>query len=113
VAINADPSTGYSAYIGGKFSVVGGTGAGAALWAGLIARINQGVGHNIGYINPVLYTKLGPDGTLRVVVNGDDVRKNVAGSGWNAITGWGSPDGRKLLAAFQNVSSSPSDNPPR
>src|SRR6202012_4980122 len=39
VAIAADPSAGYVAFIGGHEAVVGGTGAGAALWAGLIARI--------------------------------------------------------------------------
>jgi kumamolisin len=113
VAINADPGNGYSTFIGGGPRVVGGTGAGAALWAGLIARINQALGHNIGYINPLLYAKFGPDGTLRNVVNGDDVRKNMAGSSWNAITGWGSPDGRKLLAALQNAPTSRADNPAR
>ena len=41
---------------------VGGTSACGPLWAGLIALINQGVGRNVGYINPLLYSKLGPEG---------------------------------------------------
>jgi Subtilase family len=102
VAATADPSTGYVAIIGGNNVVVGGTGAAAALWAGLIARINQGVGKNIGYTNQVLYQQAGADGALRKIVKGNDVRGNIANSGWNAVTGWGSPDGRKILAAFQN-----------
>ena len=29
------------------------------LWTGLIARINQGLGRNVGYLNPLLYKTLG------------------------------------------------------
>jgi len=105
VAINADVETGYIAVINGSAAQIGGTSAGAALWAGLIARINQGVGYNIGYINPVLYEKLGPSGALRSIANAGDLKGDIAGSGWNGLTGWGSPDGRKLLKAFQNLPS--------
>ena len=34
---------------------VGGTSAVAPLWAGLIARINQGLNKPVGFINPLLY----------------------------------------------------------
>jgi kumamolisin len=105
VAANADPDVGYRVFYDGNLTVVGGTAAATPLWAGLIALINQGVGQNVGYINPILYEKIGPSGVLRSIVQGDNgvqgVKGYTAGPGWNAVTGWGSPDGRKLLAAFR------------
>jgi kumamolisin len=106
VAANASPTSGYAVYIDGKNTVVGGTAATAPFWAGLIAIINQGVNRNVGYINPLLYKKFGPAGTLRNIIQGTNslgtVKGYAAGPGWNAVTGWGSPDGRKLLNAFQD-----------
>ena len=85
---------------------VGGTSASGPLWAGLITLINQGLGRKVGYINPLLYNKLGPDGVLRDIIEGDNgadgVKGYTAGPGWDACTGWGSPSGRKLLAAFRS-----------
>jgi kumamolisin len=105
VSANAAPASGYLVYIDGQVTQVGGTSASGPLWAGLIALINQGVGHNIGYINPLLYKKLGPNGVLRDITEGDNGADNVRGhnavSGWDASTGWGSPSGRKLLGALR------------
>src|SRR5262249_53542607 len=93
VAANASPTSGYRIYLYGQTTVVGGTAAATPLWAGLIALINQGVGRNIGYINPVLYSKIGPAGVLRSITEGNNSTKSVqgcsAGSGWNPCTGWG------------------------
>ena len=110
VAANASPESAYLVVIHGSIfrqtTQVGGTSAGGPLWAGLIALINQGVGRNVGYINPLLYKKLGPDGVLRDITAGDNgtdgVKGFAAGPGWDACTGWGSPNGRKLLAAFRS-----------
>ena len=111
VAVAASPESGYRVIIDGQAVVLGGTAAATPFWAGLIALINQGLGHNVGYINPVLYTKLGPAGALRGITEGNNGEKGVkgysAGPGWNAATGWGSPDGRKLLQAFQSLGTSP------
>ena len=105
VAANADPASGYRIVLRGNAAVLGGTAAATPFWAGLIVLINQGVGHNVGYVNPVLYQEIGPSGALRAIVQGNNSINNVkgyaAGPGWNAATGWGSPDGRKLLAAFR------------
>jgi kumamolisin len=107
VAANASPQSGYRLYIHGQISVLGGTAAAVPLWAGLIALINQGIGHQIGYINPVLYSKIGPAGILRSITEENNstefVKGCTAGPGWNLCTGWGSPDGKKLLQAFQSV----------
>ena len=102
---DADPSTGYQIFYGGQPNVVGGTSAVAPLWAGLIARINQKLGAPVGYFNPLLYSELGSSGSFHDIIKGNnDTTGHVggysAGKGWDACTGWGSPDGAKLLAAF-------------
>jgi subtilase family serine protease len=109
VAIDASPTSGYAVFIDGHKTVIGGTAAATPLWAGLIALINQGLGRDVGYINPDLYTKIGPAGVLRPITQGDnsvgDAKGYAAGPGWNAVTGWGSPDGKKLLEAFRRLGS--------
>jgi len=106
VAAHASPEAGYRVYVHGQTMVLGGTAVVAPLWAGLIARINQGVGRNVGFINPDLYTRVGPGGALRSITQGNNSINGVngysAGPGWNPCTGWGSPNGRKLLQAFQS-----------
>ncbi len=59
VAGNADPETGYNVVVDGQQAVIGGTSAVAPLWAGLLALINQSLGTNVGYINPLLYSAKG------------------------------------------------------
>jgi kumamolisin len=87
--------------------VIGGTGLAASTWAGLIAILNQGLGHNLGFFNPLLYQKLGPAGVFRSVLNGHNGSPELsgfcAGPGWNAATGWGSPDGTRLLQALKST----------
>jgi kumamolisin len=104
VSANADPASGYRIRVDGRNVVIGGTSAVVPLWAGLIALINQGIGKNAGYINPLLYTKIGPSGVLRDITIGDNKSGSFGYSatiGWDACTGWGSPDGRKLLNALK------------
>jgi kumamolisin len=105
VCADADPDTGYKIFYAGEASVVGGTSAVATFWAGLLARINQKLGTPVGYFNPLLYSTLGKSGAFNDIVSGNnDSSGNVggysAGKGWDACTGWGSPDGAKLLQAF-------------
>jgi kumamolisin len=108
VAAHADPAFGYRVVVDGKSFVAGGTGASAALWGGLIALINEGVGRNVGFINPVLYEQAAPAGAFRSITSGDNgvngVKGYPAGPGWNASAGWGSPNGRKLLAVLRDAS---------
>ncbi len=86
-------------------TVIGGTSTTGPLWAGLIALINQGAGRNVGYLNPILYDKLGPEGVFRDIIEGNNGIGKIEGfsasPGWDACTGWGSPNGRKLLAAIK------------
>jgi kumamolisin len=107
VAANADPSTGYLTMSGGKLQIVGGTSASAPLWASLITRINATLGKRVGNFNALLYSQIGPNSTLRDITVGNNDTDGLlegqfkAGPGWDACTGWGVPDGDKLLKAFQ------------
>ncbi len=104
VAGDADPATGYSILVDGQEILLGGTSAVAPLWAALFALINQKLEHPIGYFNPMLYQKqLSAD--LHDITRGNNGAYS-ARSGWNACTGFGSPDGSKLLNAFLSVSAS-------
>jgi kumamolisin len=97
VAANADPNTGYRVRINGVDQAVGGTSAAAPLWAGLIARINQGHGRPVGFVNPLLYSA-GKEAFRDVVVGGN--QGCLAGVNWDACTGLGSPRGETLASAL-------------
>jgi kumamolisin len=98
VAGDADPESGYNVLVDGQQTVIGGTSAVAPLWAGLLARINQSLGKNVGYLNPLLYTK-NVEATLHDITAGSNGTYS-AGPGWDACTGLGTPDGAALLAAL-------------
>jgi kumamolisin len=111
VAANADPNTGYLVMNGGQFGIVGGTSASAPLWASLITRINALIGARAGNFNALLYGTIGPAGVLRDITSGNNDADGLldgqfqAGPGWDACTGWGVPDGAKLLTAFKSPTS--------
>jgi kumamolisin len=99
VAADADPASGYQVRVDGQNLVIGGTSAVAPLWAGLVALMNQKIGHPVGYLNPLLYGSLAGKGLFHDVVSGNN-GAFAAGPGWDACTGWGSPNGVKLLQAL-------------
>jgi kumamolisin len=108
VSANASPNAAYSGmFLNGSPSSGNGTSASAPLWAGLIAVINAGLGHNVGFVNPKLYALgssvfrdiVGPPGPANNGLNG--VPGYPATAGWDACTGWGSPNGMKLLQGLQ------------
>ncbi len=112
VAANADPATGYLVMSGGQLGVVGGTSASAPLWGSLISRINALIRGRVGNFNALLYGTIGPNGVLRDITSGNNDTDGlldghfVAAAGWDACTGWGAPDGVKLLAALQSPATS-------
>jgi kumamolisin len=77
---------------------VGGTSAVAPLWAGLLARINQGLGKPVGFINPLLYAAPA-NATFHDITQGNN-GDYKAGTGWDACTGLGTPNGQNLLQAL-------------
>ena len=99
VAGDADPATGYDVRVDGQTFVIGGTSAVAPLWAGLVALMNQKLGHPVGFLNPMLYGSLKGKGVTHDITSGNNGSYS-AKAGWDPCTGWGSPDGAKLLKAL-------------
>ena len=104
VAGDADPNTGYQMEADGTSLVVGGTSAVAPLWAGLIACFNSSLKTSVGYFNPTLYQQIAADaGTFRDIISGNN-GSYQAKAGWDACTGWGSPNGAAILKALAGTS---------
>jgi kumamolisin len=94
----------------------GGTSASAPLWAALIARINAKLpaAKHQRFVAPLLY-KNGSNGqpvaksASRDITSGNNASFPTpgagykAGSGFDAVTGWGVPDGVKLLNALAAI----------
>ena len=104
MAGNASPNSGYAQFIGGvSQGPIGGTSAVAPLYAALIARVNQNLNRNVGFVNAALYALNG--GVSRDVTGAAGPANNSfngvtgypAAAGWDACTGWGSIDGVKFL----------------
>jgi kumamolisin len=106
VAGDADPSTGYQIRVDGQNQVVGGTSAVAPLWAALAALLNEKLGTPVGFLNPKLYTL--NEAGFRDITSGTNDDGGLgyysAGTGWDACTGLGSPDGTALLSALSSGS---------
>ena len=103
VAGNADPTTGYQIYSGGKAQVVGGTSAVAPLWAALVSRLAEATGQRFGLIQPALYAGVTPGADVagfRDITSGNN-GAYTAGPGWDACSGLGSPDGTVLLTRLK------------
>ena len=108
VAGDADPLTGLAFYEAGVWGLVGGTSASTPLWASLMAIADQMAGKGLGFINPALYKiamsnryaadfhdiTQGNNGVHAQGVNGPGY---AATTGWDPITGLGSPDAENLL----------------
>lgn len=103
VSANADPDTGYAVYFQGAMTVVGGTSAASPLWAALTARVNQARGTPVGYFQPQLYP-LGSQSAFHDITVGNNNYDGVVGyvctPGWDAVTGWGSPNVAAIIAAL-------------
>jgi len=100
VAAVADPNTGpLVPMTNGDVEAMGGTSAAAPLWAGLVARLNEGVGTPVGFLNPFLYRHCAT-GVLNDITQGNN-GSYAAAQGWDPCTGLGTPNGEKLLRAFR------------
>jgi kumamolisin len=99
VAADASPGTGYRVLVAGQTAVVGGTSAVAPLFAGLIARINAGRARPVGFLQPKLYSN--PD-AFHDITQGNN-GTFAAARGWDACTGLGSPDGRKIATVVSGT----------
>ena len=103
VSANASDATGYTILFEGKWMKIGGTSLATPLWAALIARINQNLGYNLGFINPQLYELMGSPAFHPVVQGNNNLY--VGALNWNPCTGLGSPDGKQLQVAIDQLKS--------
>lgn len=94
---------------GGIICCAGGTSAAAPAWAGLVAMMNQQKGRRVGLLNPTLYQlgaaqAQGGAAVFHDIVGGSSRTSLAPGfpakPGYDLATGWGTPDGAALLAAF-------------
>jgi len=85
--------------------VVGGTSSSSPQWAGLIAMGDQMAGRDLGFINPALYQIADNAASYATdffdVTTGCNQTSSIPGycasTGWDAVTGLGTPDAAKLL----------------
>jgi kumamolisin len=84
----------YDCYAGGAPFAFGGTSGAAALWAALMGLVNEELGRSAGLISPLIYQH--PRACCRDVAKGSNSDTEAVG-GWDACTGWGSPNGTGLL----------------
>lgn len=107
VAYDASVYTGVLVYQGfhaakdNGFYFTGGTSAGSPQWAAIDAILVQASGHDLGNLRPSL-ASWASSGALNDVTVGDNTSPTFAGgyaakTGWDAPTGYGTPDVGKLL----------------
>jgi kumamolisin len=91
----------------------GGTSFAAPMWAGYIALVNQQLAESsqptIGFINPTIYSQ---NVTSDYAADFHDITSGTSGSfsavtGYDLVTGWGSPNGTGLINALAPVTTSP------
>ncbi|MGB6091813.1 MAG: S53 family peptidase [Candidatus Binataceae bacterium] len=96
------------------FALTGGTSIATPMWAGVSRLVAQAQGvTRLGNINSRLY-ELGnlqsPSSGLHDVTTGNNANNSIpgysAGVGYDLVTGWGSPDIAKLVAAFPGAAAS-------
>lgn len=90
---NADPNTGYTVYVHGVETIVGGTSAVAPLYAGLFAAL----GTKLGFVTPTLWKNQSAFHDITVGSNG----LYSAGPGPDPCSGVGSPIGTSIAALFK------------
>jgi subtilase family serine protease len=91
----------------------GGTSFAAPMWAAYIALANQQLvasgGKTLGFINPTIYQQ---NVTSAYAADFHDITSGTSGSysavtGYDLVTGWGSPNGTGLINALAPTSTSP------
>ena len=114
VAADANPNTGFplvtsSGAGSDNIGVHGGTSESAPIWAGIIALADQYSKRHLGFVNPVIYqiaqsshyhdafhdVVTGPPNTGKFPHG--TITGYRAGSGWDPVTGWGSPNASVLV----------------
>jgi subtilase family serine protease len=111
VAFNADPNSGEAVYIHQNgtagWAVIGGTSMAAPQWSGFLTMVNAArvaAGKTaIGQLNPILYGISASDraSMFNDITSGSN-GAYTAGPGWDAVTGWGTPQAGNLYNYLVN-----------
>ncbi|HVX14350.1 MAG TPA: fibronectin type III domain-containing protein [Pirellulales bacterium] len=112
VAYNANPSTGYSvydSYSGDDWFTVGGTSAGAPQWSALIAIADQGRGSAGSLANAQADIYNLPSTDFHDVTGGSNGYQ--AGTGYDLVTGLGSPLANLVAEGLAGATAAPSPTP--
>ncbi|CAI8831970.1 pseudomonalisin [Burkholderia ambifaria] len=101
IAFDADPYSGAQVVVGGQLQIVGGTSLSAPLFAATWARmLSGGCAASLGFAAPTLYSAQATTPSIfRDVTNGSNGAYS-AGSGWDFVTGWGTPNVSALHSAI-------------
>lgn len=87
----ADPVTGWNVFTGGRMRITGGTSAVAPIYTALWTLAASLRGRRLGLPHPLLY-RAGAH-AFNDVTHGDTGGPYSAKRGWDAASGWGSPNG--------------------
>lgn len=101
VAANAADASGYSICFEGQWMKIGGTSLATPLWAALIARMNQNLGYQLGFITSRLYKLIGTEAFHPIVEGNNNLY--VGAVDWNPCTGLGTPNGEVLQHEIQSM----------
>lgn len=96
----------------------GGTSFATPMWAAYVALVNQQLASKgestVGFINPTIYAENVSGGALTAAYTTDfhDITSGTSGSysavtGYDLVTGWGSPNGTGLINALTSTTASP------
>lgn len=104
VAFDANPYTGVYVYYNGSWYAVGGTSLGAPSWAAIVADNAASASHalNSSYLYGTVYGFKGGSALYETEIHDVTSGNNgyyVAGTGWDAVTGIGSPNVSNLITA--------------
>jgi kumamolisin len=97
VAGDASPNSGIVISVNGSEEPIGGTSAISPLYCALNLLLNQALGHNVGWINPLFYKHHQAFNDVTQGNNGSYAAK----AGFDNCTGLGTPNGTKLLQALK------------
>ena len=121
-------TSGFRTGAGGTFTIVGGTSAAAPTFSAILALVNQYLGSSgLAPANPTLYGLATTNPSVfHAVTSGDNKVPCTtgttncaagaspigfsAGTGYDLVTGWGSPSGQNLILAGTTAVTAPEDN---
>ncbi|MBR8182761.1 peptidase S53 [Burkholderia ambifaria] len=101
LAFDADPNSGAQIIVGGQLETVGGTSLSAPLFSATWARLLSGsCATSLGFAAPTIYSVQSTTASIfHDVTNGSNGAYS-AGSGWDFVTGWGTPNVSLLYSSL-------------